>query len=134
MNTDLIIMACEGMWTATKRAGINSDLKDEHRTHVRAMFDDLATNLELLAEPTGSRPEWEAVHEAVVHLHTAAVTADELRVGSFEHVSIATVRQRLAVLANTLGYRLEDAATAPLDDDAALAAVEGGEPERMAAE
>lgn len=126
MNTPAIIHASEKLYTVTKRAAVSDD-RDARHIEIVERFKRLATTLGKVATQFRT-PDWMAVHEAVVHLHTEAVQADERRQATFAHVgSEAALVTSLHSLAAALGFVLADAATAAEDaanDDAAAAAVE----------
>lgn len=123
MNALTIIRTTERLYTLTKRAAVSDD-RDTRRADIVARFRDMCTALGKIAMPKLSR-DWMAVHEAVVHLHTEAVQADERRMATFAHAgSEAALVTSLHALAAVLGFTLADAATAA-EDDAAQAAVEG---------
>lgn len=132
MRTRLIIRATEKLYTLTKRAAVSERYQD-HRERALVVFEDLATNLGKIATRIGA-PDWLMVMEKVHFLHTEAVQAEERRSGTFTHIGSETALvTSLHALAAVLGYALADIEAAA-DDDAALAAVEGGEPVREAAE
>lgn len=136
MNTTAIIHACEKLYTVTKRAAVSDDA-DARRIEIVERFKRLATTLGKVASPF-DRPNWMKVHEAVVHLHTEAVQADERRQATFAHAgSEAALVTSLHALAAVLGFTLADADAAVSDDaydDAARSRVEGEQIVREAAE
>ena len=127
MNTNAIIHASEKLYTVTKRAAVSDD-RDARHIEIVERFKRLGTTLGKIAVPS-DRPDWLKVHENVAMLHTAAVVADERRQATFTHAgSEAALVTSLHALAAVLGFTLADAGVAAEDavnDDAAMAAVEG---------
>lgn len=123
MNLSDIISATEAMLTLAKRAAVSDDI-DARRAELLQRFDAMATDLGKIAlrfKPT----DWENVQlQVAIHaLHTEAIHADERRSGTFAHLGSETaVLTNLCRLAAVLGYTLEDAATAPVDEPEDIAA------------
>lgn len=137
LSTAPIISATEKLYTLVKRAQVSTH-RDDHRDAIIETFKALCTDLGKLAVEF-RRPDWMRAHIAIVDLHSAAISDEEARCGTFTLIGaeLALVTSLHSLAAN-LGFLLEDAATAPVhaDDDAARAAVEGvdGHEMREAAE
>lgn len=126
MITETLIRHTEKLDTICYRLMRPAD-RDQRRTELVKAFEAMATDLGKLAIAT-DRPNWGAVHGAMMNLRIAAANADESRLDTFAHVGAeAALLTSLYAFASVLGFILDDAATAPadVDDDDAMAAVEG---------
>lgn len=128
MNTLSIIRHTERLDTICIRLARPAD-QDQRRQDLVVAFERMATELGKIASPCG-RPDWHRVQTAMHNLRWAAVHADEARVATFAQLGTeAALVGSLHAFAAVLGLTLADAATAAtdeLDDDLAMAAVEGG--------
>lgn len=126
MKTATIVKHTERLDTAV--IGVNcTDDRDQARADIIALFLLMATDAGKIA--TASWPaDWTRVSEAMHNLRWQAVETHCARSRTFAHAgSEAALVTQLIGFAAVLGFRIEDAATAPVDADdlAATAAVEG---------
>lgn len=135
MNLSRIITVAQRMNTLCIRAAYSNEIEDRRR-HLVQEFNCLAEDLGKITSANG-RPDWTETTGQVALLLVEAIRADEASFDGFQPIGhVAVVDTRLALVANALGLRLEDAATAPVEpeDEDAMAAVEGGRIVREAAE
>lgn len=114
LDTTKIIHACEKMWTYSKRVQF-AHLRDDHRMKLLNTFEVLATDLGKIVTRFG-KPDWLRVQIAVTDLHSAAISDEEARAGTFHLIgSEMALVTSLHGLAANLGCTLEDAATAHVE-------------------
>jgi hypothetical protein len=126
MNTTHLIRHTERLDTLCYRLMRPAD-QEQRRVEIVQAFEAMATDLGKIAIGT-DRPQWGAIHAAMMELRIASVNFDESRIGDFKHVGAeAALVTALHAFASKLGFILEDAGGTPawIDDDAARAAVEG---------
>ncbi|MGV8950118.1 MAG: hypothetical protein ACOH2M_03370 [Cypionkella sp.] len=125
MNTAVIVKHTERLDTLCLRLIRPSD-QDTRRKELIASFELMATDCGKIATRF-RHPDWARIYTAMAALRMEAVCADESRSATFAHAGaeMALVTS-LHGFAATLGFILEDAATAAndIEDDEAMAHVE----------